>query len=195
MESFIAAMMMFGGNFAPRAWAMCNGQLLAISTNTALFSLVGTIYGGDGRTTFGLPDLRGRAPIGFGSGPGLPNHSQGQRVGQAIHTLTNLELANHTHVASVSGLTVGGTINVTEETANANDPAGAYLATTTGNRTIYHTTRTGTATLASDALTITGSGGTVTVEPTGASQPFSLMQPSLALNFIICLQGIFPSRN
>ena len=195
MESFIAAIMMFGGNFAPRNWAICNGQLLAISTNTALFSLIGTIYGGDGRTTFALPDLRGRVPIGFGTGPGLPSYNQGVHVGSTSHSLNLNELTNHTHTASVSGLTVSGTVNVTTESADGNDPTDAYLATTAGAHRIYNTTRTGTATLASDAISVSGSGGSVTVVPTGNSQAFSLLQPSIAMNYIICLQGIFPSRN
>jgi len=195
MDFFIGGIIIFGGNFAIRSWAMCEGQLLPISQNSALFSLLGTIYGGDGRTTFALPDLRGRTPIGFGTGPGLPSYQQGQHVGLPTHTMTAKNLAEHTHDASVSSLTVAGTINVTDAAADENDPDGAYLAKTAGPHRIYSQTREGTSTLAADALTVSGTGGTVTVDPAGASKSFSMMQPSIAMNYIICLQGIFPSRN
>jgi microcystin-dependent protein len=196
MEFFIAGIIMFGGNYAPRGWAMCNGQLLAIAQNAALFSLIGTTYGGDGRTTMQLPDLRGRAPIGFGNGAGLPGYTLGMHAGTPTHAMNSNELANHTHVASLADLTVGGVINVSNEsTGNVNSPDNAYLTTTAGGHKVYNTTRTGTATLASDSLTISGSGGTVTVDPTGNGQAFSIMQPSLAMNYIIALQGIFPSRS
>jgi len=195
MEMFIGGIIIFGGNFAVRSWAMCHGQLLPISQNTALFSLLGTTYGGDGRTTFALPDLRGRTPIGFGTGPGLPSYEQGVHVGSSTHTMTTQNLANHTHDASISSLTVAGTINVTDAAADENDPDGAYLAKTAGAHRVYSQTREGTSTLAADALTVSGTGGTVTVDPAGASESISMMQPSIAMNYIICLQGIFPSRN
>ena len=187
--------MIFGGNFAIRLWSMCEGQLLPISQNTALFSLLGTIYGGDGRTTFALPDLRGRVPMGFGDGPGLPAYILGTRIGAPTHTMTALDLANHTHSAVVSDLQVTGTVNVTTASADSNDPSNAYLAQTGGAHRIYSLTKQGTATLAADAISIQGSGGTVTVSATGNGQPFSLMQPSLAMNYLIALDGIFPSRN
>lgn len=195
MDAFLATIMMFGGNFAPRAWAMCNGQLLSISQLTALFSLLGTTYGGDGRTTFALPDLRGRAPIGYGHGAGLSSYQLGQHVGNESLSLTLNQLPTHTHAATVQGLTLNGEINVTTEAADSNDPSGAYLANTAGPHRIYNTTRTGTATLASDALSISAAGGTVDVANSGSSMPVEIIQPSIAMNYIICLQGLYPSRN
>jgi microcystin-dependent protein len=195
MDFFIAGIILFGGTFAPRDWAMCNGQIISIAQNTALFSLLGTTYGGDGRTTFGLPDLRGRTPIGFGTGPGLPTFGQGMHAGTITHTMNSNEMASHSHTATISDLAVTGAINVTNTVADANSPSGAYLATTAGAHKPYSATKTGTSTLASDALSISGSGGTVTVDPTGNQQAFSLMQPSIAMNYIIAMQGIFPSRS
>jgi microcystin-dependent protein len=195
MDFFIAGIILFGGTFAPRDWAMCNGQIISISQNQALFALLGTTYGGDGRTTFGIPDLRGRTPIGFGTGPGLPTFHQGMHAGTISHTMNTNEMANHSHTATISDITVAGTINVSEEGGNTNDPAGAYLAKPLATHKIYNTTKTGTSTLAADALTISGSGGTVTVDPTGNQQAFSLMQPSISMNYIMAMQGVFPSRN
>ena len=124
MEPFIGQIMMFSGNFAPRGWAFCDGQLLAIAQNSALFSIVGTTYGGDGRTTFGLPDLRGRTPVHQGNGPGLPPVSLGQKGGAASTTLIVQNLPAHTHAATVTeNLSVG----VSTVTASLDDPAGAIL--------------------------------------------------------------------
>lgn len=198
MEFLMGGIIMFGGTFAPKDWAMCNGQLIAISQNQALFALLGNVYGGDGRTNFGIPDLRGRAPIGFGSGPGLPTYPEGAHVGFPTTQLTTQHMANHTHTASVTDITVSvsGSINTTTTDADSNDPSGNYLAVSTGAHKVFSATKTGTETLAVDALSITGSGsGTVAVEAAGNSQAFSLMQPSIAMNYIIAMQGLFPSRN
>ena len=198
MDFFIAGIIMFGGNFAPRYWAMCEGQLLAISQNQALFSLLGTMYGGDGRTTFALPDLRGRVPMGFGTGSGLPTYIQGMRTGALTHTLSVNELAGHSHSAVINNISAqaSGLINVSDGAGDINEPGDAYLATTSGGHKIYNATRSGTATLASDALSINvvAAGGSVEVGSTGSNQNFSLMQPSIAMNYIIAMQGIFPSR-
>lgn len=171
---------MFGGNFAPRGWALCDGQLLPIASNTALFSLIGTIYGGDGRTTFALPDLRGRAPIHQGQGPGLSPRPIGQRSGTETNTLNSLQLPSHNH-----GLT-GGTVNipVSGEDANQDEAAGKYLA----NGTFYHAAPDGTY----GAGPIPLSGNTA---PAGGSQPVNNMSPYLTINYIIATVGIFPSRN
>jgi microcystin-dependent protein len=170
---FIAEIKMFGGNFAPRGYAFCEGQILSIAQNTALFSLLGTTYGGNGSTTFALPDLRGRRPIGAGLGPGLSLRSLGESGGQESVTLTSNELPLHTHTAQ--GSSVGGTTT---------DPSNAVWAASVGGRTpppLY-----------------TAAANTVQMAPSGfagGNQAHENRQPSLAINFIIALQGIFPSRN
>src|SRR4051812_7800649 len=114
-EPFIGEIRVVGFNFAPRGWAMCNGQLMSIAQNTALFSLLGTQFGGDGRVTFGLPDLRGRVPLGQGQGPGLPNYTIGELAGEAAHTLISNEMPMHNHLVSAAN------------TSDATSPANAYL--------------------------------------------------------------------
>jgi microcystin-dependent protein len=180
MDPFIAQIVMFGGNFAPRGWALCNGQLLSIAENTALFSLVGTIYGGDGRTTFGLPDLRGRAPIHAGSGPGLSPKQLGQKGGTEHNTLNTAQLPNHAH--SLAGGTV--TIPVSEEDADQGEAAGKYLA----NGTFYHNVGDG----AYGPGPIPLSGNTAAA---GGNQQVNNMPPYQVVNYIIALQGIYPSRS
>ncbi len=170
-DNFLGEIRIVGFNFAPRGWAFCNGQLLPISQNTALFSLLGTIYGGNGQTTFALPDLRGRVPVHFGQGPGLSNYDQGEITGTEAVTLTTNELPAHAH--SVSPLT-----SKAEETTNR--PDGAYP--TVGG--IYASTQNGAAPMAPTPSAATG-----------GNQPHSNLQPLLVMNFVIALTGIFPSRN
>ena len=174
MEPFIGQIMMFGFNFNPRGWAFCNGQLLPIVQYQALFSLLGTMYGGDGRSTFGLPDLRGRVPISFGQGSGLPNYPIGQRSGAESVTLNTNNLPSHNHDV---------VIGVTEEDGNTNEANGNILAKAANNNF-----STGSPTSGQE---LDG----VTTSNTGNSQTFSNMQPYLAINFCIALTGIFPSRN
>lgn len=171
MEPFIGQVMMFGGNFAPRGWAFCQGQLLAISSHDALFSILGTTYGGDGRTTFGLPDLRGRMAIQQGSGAGLPTYRLGQKGGSPTTTLIAQNIP-HTAVSIPSSSATG-----TSPEANGHVPA------TTGDDTlIYASSATGT---------MKAGGGIV-----GAgSVPFSNQPPYQVVNYIIALVGIYPSRN
>ena len=171
MTPFIGQIIMFGGNFAPRGWAFCDGQLLAINSNTALFSILGTTFGGDGRTTFGLPGLRGRVPVHAGNGPGLSNYNLGQKGGTETVTLNIQEMPSHSHTFQLGG--AGAT------------PAGnaSYLGNVTGTNLIYNTTKSGQS-LASDANA-----------NTGGTQPHNNLQPLLAVNFIIALQGTYPSRN
>lgn len=172
-EPFIAEIRMFGGNYAPRGNAFCNGQVIAIAQNTALFSLLGTTYGGNGQTTFALPDLRGRMPIGTGQGPGLSPIVLGEVGGIENVTLLSTEMPAHTHVPQ--GASTGGT------TPN---PSNAVWSASVGGRTpppLY-----------------TGAANLQTMDPAGiagGSQPHSNMQPYLAISFIIALQGIFPARN
>lgn len=170
-EPFIAEIRMFGGNFAPRGWAFCEGQLLAIDRNTALFSLLGTTYGGDGRTTFGLPDLRGRVPIQPGSGPGLTDYQLGQRGGNEQDTLGS------------SDASFGLKLN--QGVGDTNDPVLAKsLATQAGGFKLL-STKDG---ITSNSVTAGDSSGS-------GKNSVSAIQPYLALNFIICLEGLFPSRS
>jgi len=188
MNPFLAQIVMFAGNFAPRGWAFCDGQLLPINANQALFSLLGTTYGGDGRTTFALPDLRSRSPIHAGRGPGLSDIKLGQRGGIETVTLTLLNLPNHSHNAG----TMKGTIMASEEDATTDDPSGAGLALATassGDVSIYNTE---TPNVAMSANTVGVSGNTGT---TGGNQAFNTRNPFLGINYIIAMQGTFPSRS
>jgi microcystin-dependent protein len=171
MDPFIGQITTFGFNFAPRGWAFCEGQLMPISQNTALFSLLGTIYGGDGRTTFALPDLRGRVIIGPGRGPGLSDYRLGTRGGAETVTLTTAEMPSHNH-----GFALGD--------AGAS-PAGtnALIGKTTGADTIFNGT-SGNAQLAGSAISNTGGG-----------QAHENRMPYLAMHNCIALVGIFPSRS
>ena len=170
-EPFIGEIMLTGANFCPRGWADANGQLLAVAQNAALFSLLGTTYGGDGRTTFGLPDLRGRVAIHTGQGPGLSNRNQGSKSGAEKHTLTVSEMPQHTH-----GLR--GSTNA----ATAKIPSGNVPALT--RRNAY---APGSGPLSPMASTSLG--------PAGNTQPHNNMQPFLTIRFCVALQGIYPSRN
>lgn len=180
MEPFLGQIQLFGFNFAPRGWAKCEGQLLPIAQYSALFSLLGTTYGGDGRTSFGLPDLRGRAPIGAGNGPGLSDHRLGAKGGAETTNISEANLPSHTHQFSSPGVS----IPVSEEDADQDEANGKYLA----NGTFYHNNPGGTYGSAPVPLTGTNSN-------TGGSQPFNNMQPYLAMNYCIALVGTFPSRN
>ena len=183
---FIAEIIMFGGNFAPRNWTFCNGQLLPISQNTAVFSLVGTTYGGDGRTTFGIPGLRGRSPIGEGRGAGLSDRRCGQRGGTQTNTLSELNLPSHTHGVSYPPTQLA-------QGANSGDgvdsnPWERYPATS-DDEDLYANSATGVMGAGTvSAVTTVGNAG-------GPAQAVNNMQPWLAVNFIFCLQGTFPSRS
>jgi microcystin-dependent protein len=180
MEGTIGEIRMFAGTFAPRTWAFCNGQLISIATNTALFSILGTTYGGNGQTTFALPDFQGRVAVGTGTGPGLPNVQLGEKSGTPTTTLTSANMPAHNHQ-------VVGHVNMPcfADDGGVRNPSGAFPAVT-GSNNYYSTT--------ADAAM-----GNIPVNlPTtvaGNSQPFSIMQPYLGMNYIICMFGIFPSRN
>ena len=174
-EPFIAEIIMFGGNFAPRGWAFCNGQILPISQNQSLFSLLGTTFGGDGRTSFALPDMRGRVSIHPGSGPGLSTYRVGQKGGTETNTPTIATLAPHNHQ-----------VQATNQLGNKGGPGTDFLArlgTTTDGPKMYHD---GPPNKIMDPAMITDTGG---------GQPVNNIQPYLAVNYIIALVGLFPSRN
>ena len=181
MEPMIGEVRIFAGTFAPRSWAFCNGQLLAINQNQALFSILGTTYGGDGRTTFALPDLRGRVAIGEGSGPGLSNRPLGQRSGHETHRLTTPEMPSHNHNASLS-VTVGSNT----ETADSNEASGRVLG---AGSNVYNSEA------AEDGENLGGVTATGQVLNNGGSQAHNNMQPYLTVHYIIALQGLFPARN
>ncbi len=175
MDAFIGTVMMFGGNFAPKGWALCDGSLLAISSNQALFSILGTTYGGDGRTTFALPDLRGRIPMHPGSGPGLTTRQLGQKLGTETHTMSVNEMPSHNH-----------RVTVVDELVDANVPdeilIGDFGPSNAYKKEPFDTSKFNEA---HDSF----------IKNTGGGKAFNLEQPSLCVNFIICLVGIYPSRN
>ncbi len=171
-EPFVAEVRIWGLNFAPRGWAFCNGQLLPVSQNTALFSLLGTIYGGDGRTTFALPDLQGRAPMHPGSGPGLSHRRIGEKGGASTETLTQVQMPSHRHGVQAS-----------TRPGEENDPGSQVWARTTGMQ-YAAASAPADAQLAAEAL-----------PSTGGSQEHDNMQPYLGLSFCIALQGLYPSRS
>jgi microcystin-dependent protein len=196
MEPFIALITMFGGNFAPRGWSFCQGQILSIAQNTALFSLLGTTFGGNGQTTFQLPDLRGRVPLGTGQGPGLPLYNLGEMSGTPTTTLLITNMPAHNHIATAANLTVAQSASTAAATTNipGNTLVPAVLPTIGGGPSATtikgYAPQDNSTTLASSQVT-----GTVNVGIAGGSQPFSIMQPYLGMNYIIAVEGIFPSRN
>jgi microcystin-dependent protein len=164
-EPFLSEIRIMSFGFPPKGWALCDGQLLPINQNQALFSLLGTTYGGDGRVNFGLPDLQGRVPMHMGS-----SHTLGERGGEQAHTLSISEIPTHTHVANAAGAL--GTQPL---------PTGAYLGQSA--KQPYHPADNNLAAMSSGSLAVVG-----------GSQPHLNMQPFLILNFSIALQGIFPSQ-
>ncbi len=210
-EPFIGEIRMFAGTFAPRGWAFCQGQQLAIASNSALFSILGTTYGGNGTTTFALPDYRGRVPTGTGQGPGTDNIALGQVAGSPSVTLNGSQLPQHTHAATFTGTatSINNNISVgtTHAVANANPTNGStvYLTAAAADyggdavtiNGLYSSTAPAagaTATLAGGSASVTPT-GTVAVAPAGSSTPVSIYQPYVGMNFIIALDGIYPARN
>lgn len=175
-DAYLGEITAVGFNFCPRGTAETNGALLAINSNQALFSLLGTTFGGDGRTTFALPDLRGRSPMHMGTGPGLSPRQWGQRIGTETNTLNAAQMPAHSHNAR---------LNVSRVTANTPNPINAYFARAAGN-----TFESGTN-LQGDQM----NAGTVTVDNAGGGQAVNNMQPTLVVRYCITTQGVFPSRN
>lgn len=171
MDPTLAQIIMFGGNFAPMSYAFCHGQLMSIAENTALFSLLGTTFGGDGQVTFAVPDLRGRVPVGTGQGNGLSSFDLGQMGGTETFTLRTNNLPAHNHQ-----------LIAFSEAANDAAPAGNLIANT--GTDLEYTNVAPNAAMAASAISITGRG-----------TPITNIQPYLAINFIIAVEGIYPSRN
>jgi len=179
MENYMGEIRMFAGNYAPQDWALCNGALLPISQNEALFTLLGTTYGGDGQATFALPDLRSRVPVHQGTGPSLPAVVLGQAAGAEKVTLTAQNLPVHSH-----------TLNGIVATATTGTPTNMMMAIT--GRTVYVPN---TITPPATALPTPVVMGAQSVTSTGNGLPVPIIQPYVAINFIIAIQGIYPTQN
>jgi len=179
-DPYIGEIMIFAGNFAINGWAMCNGQLLSIAQNTALFSILGTTYGGNGQTTFALPNLMGRFPMHYGTGAGLSPRSLGEMSGTENVTLLSTQMPAHTH-----------SMNVSSAAATAASPVGGFIAMPNG---ITAGTEESVA-INSFGTPANGTANPAAIGVAGGSQPHSVMNPYLALNFQIALQGIYPSRS
>lgn len=184
INAFIGQISMFAGNFAPRGWAFCNGQLMSIAQNQALFSLLGTTYGGDGKTTFALPDLRSRLPIHQGQGQGLSNYVMGQAGGAQVVTIDVTTMPLHTHVLNATqtvanSATIGNTVLPGQPTIAIPPQVPAF----------YAAQQQGLPVLVPHPLAAQVCG------PAGGSQSHTNLMPSLCITFIIALQGIYPSRN
>ncbi|KJK18756.1 phage tail protein [Pseudomonas sp. NPDC087612] len=175
-DPFLGEIKMFGGNFAPRGYAMCSGQLMAISQNAALFSILGTIYGGDGRVTFGLPDLRGRSPVGWGQGPGLGEVDLGETGGSQNTTLTVQQMPMHSHPLMVS-----------TEAAGADKGTASLVLAQSGDANL------GTVNIYGNPTALTNLAAQ-SCGVAGGNQPFNNLSPYLGLSMIIATEGIFPSR-
>lgn len=188
MEPFLAMIMLWPVNFAPRGWAYCQGQLLAISQNTALFSLLGTTYGGNGQTNFALPDFRGRVPVGTGQGPGLSSYNLGQLGGTEAITLTTNQMPAHTHAISITVTMQASNAQATDSvpTATVNSLAAPYDTLNAAAIAGYNNQTPNTP--------LKGCSATGQITPTGGTQPFPILQPYLAVNYCIAMEGIYPSR-
>ena len=184
MEPFLGQVVLFAGNYAPRNWMYCNGQILSIMQYQALYSLLGVNYGGDGRVTFALPDLRGRVPVGFGQGPGLTPRQLGQAGGSETNFLNTMNLPAHNH---------GGSLHVSS--ANASQSAATPGASIAAPGTLSGRTFTPTEGFNTAAPNTNLNSASVTTGFTGGNQPVNNMQPNLAVNYIICVEGYYPSRN
>jgi len=189
-EPFIGQITMFGFDFAPRGWATCDGQLLSIAQYTAVFSLLGTAYGGDGRTTFGLPDLRSRFPTHQGQGPGLSRRTMGQAGGEERVTLLETQMPTHNHTTN-NNLSASSTLKAsTSLGGDTSDPGGNSLGNT---QSIYKSAAPGTSMQSGSVETSIS--GSVAVNNAGGSQSHDNMPPYQVVNFCIALQGLFPPRS
>ncbi len=178
MEGVIGYTTMFAGTFAPRNWSLCQGQTISIASNTALFSILGTTYGGNGTTTFMLPNLQGRKIVGAGNGPGLSPYTLGQNGGSENVTLTLNQMPAHIHPLQITATTKG-----TDEIGTNSEPEGAWYA---GNGAGY----SGTSNAKMQAYNVN-----ITMSTVGAGTPYEILQPYLGMNYIICQFGVFPARS
>lgn len=202
----IGEIRLFAGNFSPKAWTYCAGQTMAIAGNTALFSILGTTYGGNGTTTFGIPDLRGRVAIGAGNGPGLTPRTLGQIGGTTATTLTVLQTPIHTHAIGGGGTvalsgSANAVMNVNQGTGSLGTPDGNFLGFDMSGNNIYNPSA-GSASnyMSPQAITVNTSGLSVELPPmqttlSGGGAPFTNLQPFTGMSYILCVYGIFPSRN
>lgn len=191
MEPFLAMIMLWPCNFAPRGWAFCAGQLLSIAQNTALFSLLGTTFGGNGQTTFALPDMQGRVPVGAGNGNGLSPYVLGQMGGTENTTLTTNQMPIHTHAITITlNLQVNNTKAAESIPTSTYNVLAAPYDVSNDNPIAGYTNTAPNTTL---NVGTTPASGTIT--PAGGSQPFSILQPYTSLYYCIALEGIYPSRN
>jgi microcystin-dependent protein len=184
-NAFTGEVKLFAGYFAPRGWAFCDGQVMSITQNTPLYALLGNQFGGNGRTTFALPDLRGRVAVGPRRGNGLSNFTQGQQGGSKTNTLNTSQLPSHSHTAS-------GVIRASSAKATSKDPTGNYFASARqvegrNEFEVFSYASSKNVDMNADAIN-------VTVGTTGSGKEFNNLQPFLAINYIICLNGIYPSR-
>ncbi|MDH4473755.1 MAG: tail fiber protein [Fluviicola sp.] len=181
MEGVIGFTTLFAGNFAPKSWAFCQGQTINIASNTALFSILGTQYGGNGTTTFMLPDLQGRTMVGAGTGPGLSTYNIGQKSGVENASMTTSNMPAHMHP-----VTAQLNISATGNPANTASPIGNLYAVEQGSELIYGL---------DGNVQMAKINGNITMTNTGAGAPFEILRPLLGLNYIICQYGVFPARN
>ncbi len=194
-EAYLGEIKMVGFNFAPRGYAFCEGQIMTISQNTALFALLGTMYGGDGRNTFALPDFRGRVPTSFGKGPGLPGYVQGEHGGSPFTTLLIQNLPAHTHAIATTVNSSASFIPASSGEGDSDTPAPDKVLAKMSNG--LTSVKGYTSTRPDTTLSPIGIDATVSAVAanTGNNTPFDNQQPYLVVNFIICIDGIFPSRN
>lgn len=187
MDGTIGEIRAFAGNFAPRNWKICNGQLLSISQYQALFSIIGATYGGDARTNFAVPNLVGRTPIGFGTGPGLSTRNLGEMGGTETNTLVVTQMPAHTHNAT-------GSIKATNAKGTTSDPSNAFPAHSNCN--IDRSTNIDVLSYGSSSnVNMNNDGLSINIGATGSNQPINNMQPYLAITWIICVNGEYPSRD
>src|SRR6218665_3202210 len=180
MEGVIGYTTCFAGNFAPKNWAFCQGQIINIASNTALFSILGTTYGGNGTTTFGLPDLRGRTVVGVGQGPGLSAYSLGQVGGAESNTLNILQLPAHVHPVAIVA-------------ANPATAEGATLSAAANN--VYARSENDTPYASSPTVNTAPIQGQITMTSTGNNQSYQQLRPLFGMNYVICMRGVYPARN
>jgi microcystin-dependent protein len=178
MEGVIGFTTMFAGNFAPKNWATCQGQIINIASNTALFSILGTVYGGNGTTTFGLPDLQGRYVVGAGNGLGLSPYALGQKGGSETVTLSTLQMPAHVHSVQITA-----SQPCLDDTGNTSSPEGAIFAAN------------GAGYSAAPTASMRPYAGTMQMTTVGSDTPYEILPAYMAINYIICMYGVFPARN